>query len=123
MRFGLYRKEFMYNDYILVGPKSDPALLTNNISIESALENIHKNGLLFISRGDDSGTNKKELSLWNKIDFLPNPETHKWYLSVGQGMVIKRTRNKNEFVITSGRDGHIRRRPLSCASFFLLDWY
>lgn len=100
--FGLYRKEFMYNDYILVGPKSDPALLKNNISIESALENIHNNGLLFISRGDDSGTNKKELSLWNKINFLPNPQTDKWYLSVGQGMgaSLNMAVNKNAYLIT-----------------------
>ena len=100
--FGLYRKEFMYNDYILVGPKSDPAFLKNNISIESALEKIHKHELLFISRGDDSGTNKKELSLWKKIEFIPNPQIDKWYLSVGQGMgaSLNIAVNKNAYLIT-----------------------
>ncbi len=100
--FGLYRKEFMYNDYILVGPKSDPVFLKNNISIESALEKIQTHRLLFISRGDDSGTNKKELSLWKKINFLPNPQTDKWYLSVGQGMgaSLNMAVNKNAYLIT-----------------------
>ena len=92
----------MYNDYILVGPKSDPSFLKNNISIESALEQILNYELLFISRGDDSGTNKKELSLWKKINFLPNPQTDKWYLSVGQGMgaSLNMAVNKNAYLIT-----------------------
>ena len=66
------------------------------------MEKIHNNGLLFISRGDDSGTNKKELSLWNKINFLPNPQTDKWYLSVGQGMgaSLNMAVNKNAYLIT-----------------------
>ena len=100
--FGLYRKEFMYNDYILVGPKSDPSFLKNNISIESALEQIHNHELIFISRGDDSGTNKKEIGLWKKINFLPNPQTDKWYLSVGQGMgpSLNMAVNKNAYLIT-----------------------
>ncbi len=100
--FGLYRKEFMYNDYVLVGPKSDTVLLSDNLSIERALQRIQNNRLLFISRGDDSGTNKKELSLWKKINFLPNPKIDKWYLSVGQGMgaSLNIAVNKNAYLIT-----------------------
>ena len=70
--FGLYRKEFMYNDYVLVGPRSDPKLLKKNMSIENAMKKIYKHNLLFISRGDDSGTNKKEESLWRQINFFPD---------------------------------------------------
>ncbi len=100
--FGLYRKEFMYNDYVLVGPRSDPKLLKKNMSIENAMKKIYKHNLLFISRGDDSGTNKKEESLWRQINFFPDPKTHKWYLSVGQGMgaSLNIAVNKNAYLIT-----------------------
>ncbi len=84
--FGLFRKEFMYNDYVLIGPKIDPYSLKNNSSIENALKKIYDNKLLFVSRGDDSGTNKKELGLWKSINKIPLPKSDKWYLSVGQGM-------------------------------------
>ena len=58
--FGLWRKEFMYNDYVLIGPKSDPGNIKGSKSIIEALESISENKLNFISRGDDSGTHKKE---------------------------------------------------------------
>ena len=100
--FGLFRKEFMYNDYVLVGPKKDPYFLKDNLSIESALEKIYEKKLLFISRGDDSGTNKKELSLWKSINKIPVPKSDNWYLSVGQGMgaSLNVAINKNAYLIT-----------------------
>jgi len=100
--FGLFRKEFMYNDYVLVGPKKDPYFLKENSSIEDALGKIYDNQLFFISRGDDSGTNKKELSLWKSINKLPVPKNNKWYLSVGQGMgaSLNVAINKNAYLIT-----------------------
>ena len=80
--YGDERYEIMYNDYVLVGPKSDDG---NCKSVQHKLEEIHNNKFLFISRGDDSGTHRKELEMWNlaNIDINKNKE---WYLSVGQGM-------------------------------------
>ena len=80
--YGEERYEIMYNDYVLVGPKSDNG---NCKSVQHKLEEIHNNKFLFISRGDDSGTHRKELEMWKlaNIDINKNKE---WYLSVGQGM-------------------------------------
>ena len=81
--FGLVRHELMYNDYILVGPKEDQF---DCKSVEIKFKEIQQKKLSFISRGDDSGTHKKELELWNSIDFLPDSSS--WYQEVGQGMCI-----------------------------------
>ncbi len=80
--FGLKRNEFMYNDFLIVGPKSD-----NNYchSIENKLLNIKNNNFLFISRDDESGTHKKEKELWSKIN-LKTSEFKSWYIKNGQGM-------------------------------------
>ena len=80
--YGKKRYDLMYNDFVLVGPKSD-----NNkcISIEDKLKEIESKKLMFISRGDDSGTHKKEIELWNLINIDTNNYMG-WYLSVGQGM-------------------------------------
>lgn len=80
--FGLERYEIMYNDYVLVGPKKDKDQCR---SVQKKLEQIHNNKFLFISRGDDSGTHKKEKEIWNLANIKIN-EKFKWYLSVGQGM-------------------------------------
>ena len=80
--YGKVRHNLMYNDYVLVGPKTD----TNEcFSIEDKLFDIKNNRLNFISRGDDSGTHKKEKELWNLINVKIN-NLDNWYLSVGQGM-------------------------------------
>ena len=80
--YGAERHEIMYNDYVLVGPKNDKSLCK---SVQQKLEEIHTNNFLFISRGDDSGTHRKELEMWNLADIKIN-KNKKWYLSVGQGM-------------------------------------
>ena len=80
--YGLKRFDLMYNDYVIIGPKED---LDKCQNIQNKLKNIIKNNLKFISRGDDSGTHKKELELW--LLFNLNPEKFSEnYLSVGQGM-------------------------------------
>ena len=81
--FGVERFDVMYNDFIIVGPLDDPAQISNSQSITEVLEKIHDTKSVFISRGDDSGTHKKELSLWQKAGFSPQGD---WYKSVGQGM-------------------------------------
>ncbi len=100
--FGIFRKEFMYNDYVLVGPEIDSAEIKKNKSIKKALERIIKSKSLFISRGDNSGTNKKEVSLWKELGIIPDPKVDKWYLSVGQGMggSLNIAVNKNAYIIS-----------------------
>ena len=80
--FGVERFSLMYNDFIIVGPKSD---LNKCKNIQSKLSFINSNNLNFISRGDDSGTHKKELELWRTIE-IKKGYFHSNYLQVGQGM-------------------------------------
>lgn len=80
------RQDVMYNDFILVGPATDPAAVRKAKGANAALAAIGKAGQPFISRGDDSGTHKKELALWQQSGGVPDPATEKWYLAVGQGM-------------------------------------
>ncbi len=80
--YGKLRYDLMYNDFVLVGPSSDNKKCS---SIEDKLMEIADKKLNFISRGDNSGTHKKEKELWELIKI--NTENHmNWYLSVGQGM-------------------------------------
>tara|TARA_B000000475_G_scaffold239805_1_gene209629 strand:- start:22 stop:825 length:804 start_codon:yes stop_codon:yes gene_type:complete len=80
--YGEVRYEIMYNDYVLVGPKNDN---DGCKSVNKKLEEIHNNKYLFISRGDDSGTHRKELEMW-ELSNINIDQNKKWYLSVGQGM-------------------------------------
>jgi tungstate transport system substrate-binding protein len=73
----------MHNDYVIVGPVDDPAGVKGKSSVE-ALRTISAKGVIFVSRGDDSGTHKKELSIWKKAEL--NPGGGKWYVESGQGM-------------------------------------
>ncbi len=81
--YGVERFDVMYNDFVLIGPPLDPAKIASSESVFEALDKIRKSRSTFISRGDDSGTHKKELSLWQKIDYSPEGN---WYKAVGQGM-------------------------------------
>lgn len=82
---GIERFDVMYNDFILIGPKNDPLELAMRASqdISKAFLIIQENKGKFISRGDDSGTHKMELSLWKDAGLEPSG---KWYISAGQGM-------------------------------------
>lgn len=82
---GLYRQDVMYNDFVLVGPNTDPAGVQGMDSVTEALMLIAENGAAFASRGDDSGTHTKELSLWGKAGVTPTADNG-WYNSLGQGM-------------------------------------
>lgn len=83
--FGVDRKEFMYNDFIIIGPKSDPARIAGK-SVQEALTRIESSSAPFASRGDDSGTNKLEISLWKSSGFSI-PDRESWYIQTGQGMI------------------------------------
>jgi len=76
----------MHNDFVIVGPSADPAGIKGNAVASDAFALIAKAGSTFISRGDDSGTNKKELSIWKNTAYDPNTDKPEWYLESGQGM-------------------------------------
>ena len=89
--FGVERQDVMYNDFLLVGPVSDPAGIKGSADTTAAMIAIKKAGdagkATFVSRGDDSGTNKKELKMWGAAKITtPTPDADSWYLSTGQGM-------------------------------------
>ena len=83
--YGKDRKEIMYNDFVIIGPESDPAKIKGK-NISNALAAIKNKQALFMSRGDDSGTNKKEKLLWKEAG-IRLPDKEKWYIQTGQGML------------------------------------
>ena len=85
--YGVERHEIMYNDFIIVGPVNDPANISNVNSITKAMQNLSRGHAPFLSRDDDSGTHKKEQSLW-KLAGITIEESDKWYLKNGLGMGI-----------------------------------
>jgi tungstate transport system substrate-binding protein len=82
--FFVNRHDVMYNDFVIIGPPSDPAKVKGMKSAADALKAVAGSGASFVSRGDKSGTHTKELSLWKKVGI--EPAGQKWYLEVGQGM-------------------------------------
>ena len=83
--FGLQRFDVMYNDLGMVGPKQDPAGVRGSNDSVGALRAIGETSSIFVSRGDDSGTNKKELSLWQGTGLNPR-DRGDWYRESGSGM-------------------------------------
>ncbi len=83
--YGVNRKEVMYNDFVIIGPPSDPADV-KDMTVVEALKTIHSKKALFASRGDNSGTHAKELGLW-KIAGINEPDKESWYIQTGQGML------------------------------------
>jgi len=81
--FGVNRRDVMYNDFILVGPKADPAGVRGSRDVVAAFRRILDAGATFVSRGDDSGTDKMEKSYWELVGRRPQGRQ---YLSAGQGM-------------------------------------
>ena len=82
---GTARYDVMYNDFILIGPTSDPAAIQGLPIASEAMATIAATESTFASRGDDSGTHSKELSLWSAAQLEPDPSSA-WYKSLGQGM-------------------------------------
>ena len=97
---GVDRQQVMYNDFVIVGPKADPANV-NGMNPSAALSKIRDNKANFFSRGDNSGTNKKEISLW-KAAKVTTPDTAKWYVQTGQGMLrtINMASEKSGYTMT-----------------------
>ena len=96
--YGMERLPVMHNDFVLVGPAADPAAVAAANSLADAMTRIAQSATGFISRGDDSGTHKNEMALWQAAQIRPEGV---WYLSVGQGMgaVLKITDDKQAYTL------------------------
>jgi len=84
--YGINRREVMYNDYVIVGPSSDPAAVRGLRNAAAAFRRIAGAGSSFVSRGDDSGTNRQELRLWQAAGIDAKAASGTWYKEVGAGM-------------------------------------
>ena len=98
--FGTKRRELMYNDFVIIGPASDPAGI-KGLSIGKAMTGVQTSKALFVSRGDNSGTNKKELLLWKDAG-MTVPDKEPWYIQTGQGMLatIQIAEQRNGYTMT-----------------------
>ncbi len=96
---GVDRKPVMHNDFVVVGPETDPAGVRNAKTTDEAFRKIAAAKAGFVSRGDESGTHVKEKTLWRKAGLRPEGE---WYLSVGQGMgaVLRMADDKAYYALT-----------------------
>ena len=81
--YGVNRRDVMFNDFIILGPSNDPAEIRSESNVTLALKRISDRKVYFVSRGDDSGTHKKEKILWQNTKTSPEGE---WYMEIGQGM-------------------------------------
>jgi len=84
--FGAKRYSVMYNDFVIIGPKDDPASIKGSRNAAFALQTIKAKGAPFISRGDNSGTHIAEIKLWKDAGIDIKKEAGPWYKSIGQGM-------------------------------------
>jgi len=83
---GVSRHDVMYNDFVIVGPSEDPAGIGGGHDAVAALQKIAESKSIFASRGDDSGTNKKEMRLWKAAGIDPMQASGTWYRETGSGM-------------------------------------
>jgi tungstate transport system substrate-binding protein len=83
--YGIDRRDVMYNDFVIVGPKNDPAHIRGLQDARKAFTQIANAKAPFASRGDDSGTNRMELRLWKSVGMQPDKDTS-WYRNLGQRM-------------------------------------
>jgi len=84
--WGVKRHDVMYNDFVIVGPAADPAGIAGSKDADQALKKIAEAEASFASRGDNSGTHKAELRLWEKTGVDPTHASGDWYLETGSGM-------------------------------------
>ena len=98
--FSTKRYEVMYNDFILIGPKNDPAKIAGGKDINEALQKIAASQSPFISRGDKSGTNAAELRYWKNAGI--NPAGEAWYKETGSGMgpALNTASAMNAYILT-----------------------
>ena len=104
--YGVHRVGVMYNDFIIIGPRSDPATIAEGSNATFAFQQIAKAGgegkTVFVSRADRSGTNMLELSLWNTVGLNPSDKNNAWYVeaAAGMGAVLRMANEKNAYTLT-----------------------
>lgn len=84
--YGLYRQNLMYNDFIIIGPQNDPAEIDSSQNAFEVFKKIYNSKSVFSSRGDESGTHKAEIKIWNEINLETNKFNGNWYRELGLGM-------------------------------------
>jgi len=97
--YGVERLSVMHNDFVILGPQDDPAGVGDAQTLNEALQRLYDSGSYFVSRGDDSGTHKKEMSLWRATGIDP---AGNWYMAAGQGMgaVIQIANDKQAYTLS-----------------------
>ena len=97
--YGVKRFPFMYNEFVICGPAGDPAGVKRAKNVFEAFRKISENKVRFASRGDDSGTHRRERSIWQKINLQP---AGKWYLETGNGMIetLRIAEEKNVYTLS-----------------------
>ncbi len=97
--YGVDRTAVMHNDFVIIGPTDDPAGVKQTDTVAAALAAISETRETFVSRGDDSGTHKKEMQLWDKAGIKPAGD---WYLAIGQGMgaVLQVAEDRQAYALT-----------------------
>jgi tungstate transport system substrate-binding protein len=100
--FGVKRFPVMYNDFVLIGPRSDPAGIKGSKDIAASLKAIKDKAAPFISRGDRSGTHIAEINLWKVAGIDIEKDKGDWYKSIGQGMgaALNTASASNSYVLT-----------------------
>ena len=100
--YGVKRTPVMYNDFVLVGPKSDPAKVAGGKDILDALKKLKAGGAPFVSRGDRSGTHMAEIALWKRAGIEIDKEKGPWYRDTGQGMgpALNTAFSMNAYILT-----------------------
>ena len=84
--YGIYRKDLMYNDFVIIGPENDPAKVKSSDNAFEAFKKIFNERAIFASRGDESGTHKAEIKIWNNLNMNTNDFSGGWYRELGLGM-------------------------------------
>ena len=107
--YGVNRRAVTHNDFVLVGPASDPAGCRGMKNITEVFSTIAKSNALFVSRGDDSGTHRKEKEIWAKAGVVPQG---KWYMEAGQGMgaVLQMAHDKMAYTLAD-RGTYVAYKP------------
>ena len=117
--YGIHRVGVMYNDYLIIGPKGDPARITGLASATEAFRRIAGTGsqgnASFVSRADKSGTNTLELSIWTQLGLKPSNRTQAWYVEAGasMGTVLRMTNEKGAYTLTDRATWLSYRKQLS----------
>ena len=97
---GIERFDLMYNDFVIIGPRTDPSRLSDATDLPTALNMLSNSSAIFVSRGDDSGTHQKERQLWKSIGHSPSPSALYRETGAGMGATLRTTIEMQAYTIT-----------------------